>query len=131
MKIAIPTMDEVSISAHFGHSKGFLIVEVVEGQIRHLEFRANQQAAPQAIIQDHSHVAGAHHHHDHSAFARTLGDCQAALSRGMGQGARLALEGAGLKVVMLLEDLSALEAARLYAAGTLVGHVGSCCPGHS
>jgi predicted Fe-Mo cluster-binding NifX family protein len=131
MKIAIPTMDEVSISAHFGHSKGFLIVEVVEGQVCHQEFRANQQAAPQTALQDHAHVAGVHHHHDHSAFARTLGDCQVVLSRGMGQGARLALEGAGLKVVMLREDLPALDAARLYAAGTLVGHAGSCCPEHS
>jgi predicted Fe-Mo cluster-binding NifX family protein len=130
MKIAIPTMDESTISAHFGHSRAFLILDIVDQQILHREVRSNGQATPQPAKSTQAESGTGHHHHDHGAFAQTLGDCQVILSRGMGPGARTALEQAGLTVVMVANDLPAEEAALAYARGTLHHDAGVSCGGH-
>ena len=130
MKIAIPTMDEHHISAHFGHSRAFLILEMVDQQILSRELRVNGQARPEPAHEPHAQPEHGHHRHDHGAFAQTLGDCQVILSRGMGPGAKLALEKAGIKVVMVDQDLPIEEAALAYAAGTLTHSERVTCQGH-
>jgi predicted Fe-Mo cluster-binding NifX family protein len=130
MKIAVPTMDEQRISAHFGHSRAFLIFEVVDHRITQRERRVNGQAGSQPAHEPHTEAEHGHHRHDHGAFAQTLGDCQVILSRGMGPGAKLALEKAGLKVVMVDEDLPIEEAVLAYAAGTLTHNERVSCQGH-
>lgn len=98
MKIAFPTQDGQSISAHFGRSRGFLILETQGGLITHRELRSNPQAQP--VAHDHGEPGGGHGHggHDHAGFARLLQDCGAVLAQGMGGGAVKALRAAGLRI---------------------------------
>ncbi|MBI1752703.1 MAG: hypothetical protein HY014_04415 [Acidobacteria bacterium] len=102
MKIAFPTMDGQSISAHFGRSKSFLVLEIQGAAIRRREVRVNEQARPvPALGHDHAEpgagpVSGnGPHGHDHGAFARLLEDCQVLVVRGMGAGAVQAIRQAG------------------------------------
>lgn len=116
MKVAIPSMDGASISAHFGRSRCFLVLGIEAGLIDSREVRINGQAEAQS---DGGQVPGGHHGHDHGAFARLLADCQAVLCGGIGLGARRALEGAGLQVRVVDSGLAPEDAARAFARGDL------------
>jgi len=130
MKIAFPTMDGRSISAHFGRSKGFLILDVQDGRIQHREVRENGQAKP-----DHPSAEGcqggdaghAAHGHDHGAFARLLQDCQMVVVIGMGAGAVRAIQGAGIQVCRVEEGCTPEEALLRLAAHQLPELTGSTC----
>ncbi len=141
MKIAIPTMDGASISAHFGKSKGFLVFEFEGGAIRHCELRANGQHRDH----DHDHGCQGHdanreaihdpmqthgHHHDHRGFAELLGDCQAVIVRGMGSGAAQAMRAAGIRVCLIQDDCSPEEAVTAFASGKLMAQEGAFCACH-
>jgi len=135
MKIAFPTMDGKSISAHFGRSKAFLVLEVVDGRIQHREVRENNQAS-----QSHSHGAAAPgtcqsgvaqeketHGHDHGAFARLLQDCQLVVVIGMGAGAVRAIAQAGIKVCRVEEGCTPEEALLRLAGNNLPELTGGSC----
>lgn len=125
MKIAIAIDNRSDISAHFGRSPAFLIFAVENGRILHREIRANDQATPGAESENpHAHS------HDHNRFVRVLGDCQAVIGLGMGAGARVALEAAGIDVRLLAGPCSPEEAAVRYESGLLESTQGECCAGH-
>lgn len=128
MNVAVAILNETEISAHFGRSPAFLVLGVVGGQIRHREIRRNDQATP-GVSPDH-HPGQPHAHaHDHNRFVRLLGDCQAVLGLGMGAGARVALEAAGIQVRLLEAPCSPEEAALRFEAGLLEASPGACCGG--
>ena len=132
MKVAIAIDNRSEISAHFGRSPAFLIFTVESGVIEQRKIRANDQAVPDKL---HTH-AGVHthaHSHDHNRFVQLLGDCNAVVGLGMGSGARLALESAGIMVRILSEPCSPEEAAINFDSGLLEAIPGvSCgCPSHS
>lgn len=116
MKVAIPSMDGASISAHFGRCRCFLVFGLEAGLIASREVRINGQAEAQSHEEQ---VPGGHHGHDHGAFVRLLADCQAVLCGGIGLGARRALEGAGLQVRVVGPALAPEDAARAFARGDL------------
>ena len=129
MKIAIPIDNRSDMSAHFGRSPAFLIFTVENGRILHREIRSNDQAAPGTESVDpqaQSHV----HSHDHNRFVRLLGDCRAVIGLGMGAGARVALEAAGINVRLLAESCSPEEAAVRFESGLLESSPVACCAGH-
>lgn len=135
MKIAIPTMDGHSISAHFGKSKAFLVFETEGGAIKTRELRDNDQHKAQDAGQDghsqgethgHEHV----HHHDHGGFTRLLNDCQAVIVRGMGAGAVQAMLTAGIRIYLVEETCSPEEAIARFAAGKLLAQEGGSCGCH-
>jgi predicted Fe-Mo cluster-binding NifX family protein len=129
MKIAIPTMDGHSISAHFGKSKAFLVFETEGAAVKTRELRDNDQHKPQIAGQDsHSHEAG--HHHDHGGFTRLLGDCQAVIVRGMGAGAVQALRSAGIRIYLVEETCSPEAALARFANGQLLAQEGGSCGCH-
>jgi predicted DNA-binding protein (UPF0251 family)/predicted Fe-Mo cluster-binding NifX family protein len=135
MRIAIPTMDGKTLSQHFGHSRGFLVLDMEQGNIRAQSFRENDQAAaPHAHEQKeghpHSHGHG-HGHHDHNRFVTLLGDCQTVLVGGIGAPARRALESAGLQVILVRDTLDALEAATRFAKGELIPSPVQDCGHHA
>jgi predicted Fe-Mo cluster-binding NifX family protein len=126
MKIAVPSMDGLTLSAHFGRSRYFLVLEVEGGQVRSRDLRPNVQATPGEA--GGSCAQG--HGHDHAGFARLLADCDAVLSGGMGGGARTALTQAGIQVCLVDPALSPEAAALAFAAGTLEERPGSGCSCH-
>lgn len=129
MKIAIPTMDGQTISAHFGRSRQFLVLEVTKGEIRSRELRANDQVHGSQDPNGEAHACGhGHgHDHDHGGFVRLLSDCSAVICGGMGGGARRALEGAGLKVCLVDVDRTPEEAAKAHESGDLQEREGADC----
>jgi predicted Fe-Mo cluster-binding NifX family protein len=127
MKIAIPINNRSDMSAHFGRSPAFLVFSVENGQVQHREVRVNDQATPGTVP---DHPQGHLHAHDHNRFAQLLGDCQALIGLGMGAGARLALEGAGIKVRLLAGPCPPEEAALRFESGLLEVNPGTCCSDH-
>ena len=129
MKVAIPIDHRSEISAHFGRSPAFLVFTLDHGVIQQRELRTNDQAVPEEGL---LHADGHSHSHDHNRFVRLLGDCAAVIGLGMGSGARVALESAGLKVRILREPCSPEEAAIQFESGLLEANPGlSCgCHGH-
>ncbi|MFZ1615528.1 MAG: NifB/NifX family molybdenum-iron cluster-binding protein [Holophaga sp.] len=131
MKIAFPTMDGTSISAHFGRSKGFLVMETQGCFIQHQEIRENRQVAQG---HDHAepggctgHAAGQSHGHDHAGFARLLHDCQVVVVRGMGAGAVQAIQRAGIRVCRVEDTCTPEEAVTRLASDTLIDLQGGTC----
>jgi uncharacterized protein len=132
MKVAIPTMDELTLSAHFGRSKAFLVFDTENGRIRNREVRPNVHG--HQAHSHHEHGEGGHvhgHGHDHGGFLSLLHDCSVVLSRGMGAGAWNALRGAGMKVYLIQQPISAEEAVGLFLAGDLTENEEGVCHLHA
>lgn len=128
MKIAIVTDDGKTISAHFGRAQYYSVVTVEDGRV-----------AGQELREKHAH--GAHHEHGHGGgseihlheggnpqaadahnrMTASIRDCQVVISRGMGNGAYMALREAGLQPV-ITDVREVAEAVRQYVAGELEDH---------
>ncbi len=114
VKIAFPTEDGETISAHFGRAPFFTVVTLNEGEAPQFEKRSK------AFHGSAEHAPGAEHHgHDHNPMFAPIADCQVLIAGGMGQPAYDHAVEAGLQVVMAGEKLitAALEA---YRGGTLM-----------
>ena len=127
MKVAIPLTREQHISAHFGHSPSFLVLDVEQGRILQREVRPNDQAAAHAGHAPGSGQSHGHGHHDHGRFVHLLGDCRAVVGLGMGPGARFSLESAGILVRILKAPCTPEEAAIRFEAGDLEADPGPSC----
>lgn len=129
MKVAIPILPPSRMSAHFGRSPAFLVLEVSGGRVLSQETRANDQASlgeGRHETHHHDHGQGHGHPHDHNRFVQLLGDCQAVIGLGMGAGARQSLEAAGIAVRLLRTPCTPEEAALQFEAGTLESGPRSC-----
>lgn len=130
MKVAIPVTRDIRISAHFGRSPAFLVLDVDQGEILHRELRPNDQAGTGSTPHaHHDHAEGHSHGHDHGRFVQLLGDCRAVVGLGMGAGARFSLESAGILVRILEAPCAPEEAAIQFEAGRLEGRPGPTCQG--
>ncbi len=149
-KIAAVTDDGRTISAHFGRARAYLVCTIEGGRVvaeelrdkaGHHTFAASDEHGPDHD-HDHGHDHGHDHehqhdrHHDHhagghgtgpgaadrhAAMTEPIRDCAVVLARGMGRGAYLALEQAGLEPFITTET-SIAEAVRAYLGGELVNH---------
>jgi len=93
LKIAFPTEDGTTISAHFGRAPRFVIVTLDDPQAPQFEQRTKAY-----------HGAGEHepheqHNHDHTGMFAPLVDCQVLIAGGMGQPAYDSAIAAGLTVI--------------------------------
>lgn len=135
MKVAIPVTRDERISAHFGRSPAFLILEVDQGQVRQRELRLNDQAGRVPGGPAHAHADagpdhGHGHSHDHGRFVHLLRDCHAVVGLGIGPGARLSLESAGIAVRILKAPCTPDAAALQFEAGDLEAEPGPSCHQH-
>jgi len=85
MKIAIPTLDRITIFERTGQTPLFAIVTVDQLNITHIEYRANPP---------HEHSGGAHRHPE---FVTLLNDCDLLLVRKIGKHLKNELNVAGIK----------------------------------
>ena len=118
MKIAVATIDGVSVSQHFGQSKGFVVFEAEGSALGAPEFRANHHTPHAQGLCNHE---GGHRHgaHDHGNILELLNDCNVVLCAGMGAGAAQALRTHGIEPIILAVASSADEAAASYLNGTV------------
>jgi predicted Fe-Mo cluster-binding NifX family protein len=133
MKIAVITDDGKTISAHFGRARHFLVFTVEDGDIvaQELRAKAGHEEFGGGEHGEHEH----HEHHGqndarghgfghsagrrHAAMMAAITDCDVLLARGMGHGAYLALQEAGI-TPLTTEIKSAEEAVQAYLSGDLV-----------
>ena len=124
MKVAIASDDEKGIAEHFGRTKGFLVVEVVDGSVQSRIYRPN-------TFTGHARgLEGAGHEVDrHGPILAALADCQAVISRGMGRRLYDDLKQAGVEV-FITRETDASTAVSLYARGELVDRPELGCQHH-
>jgi predicted Fe-Mo cluster-binding NifX family protein len=114
-KIAFPTDDGETISAHFGRAAFFVIATLDGGQVTGYETRAKNTEAPLIQLDGESRQPPADHH---TAMFAPLRDCQVLVARGMGQPVFDQAQKQGLEVILTgVKDIR--QAAAEYPAGTL------------
>ena len=142
LRIAAVTDDGQTISAHFGRARAYLVCTVEDGRVVAEELREKAGHHTFSAGGAHGHEPGHGHEHDHdhhhdhhagghgtgpgaaarhAAMTEPVRDCAVVLARGMGRGAFLALQEAGLEAFVTSETRIA-EAVRAYLAGELVNH---------
>lgn len=118
MRIAIPTDDEKTISPHFGHARGFVILTVENGQITDRETRRRQNGCDS-------------HEPEHGgqrceALVEMIDDCAVVLVCRMGGGPYRRVQAAGIRPVFTeLTNLD--EAVRSLLEGTLPESAPNLC----
>jgi predicted Fe-Mo cluster-binding NifX family protein len=131
VRIAVASDDGVSIAGHFGRCAGFLVFDIENGDAKKIDYRLNSFGHHQLGHHENGH--GHDHseeHHSHSGFVNALADCQAVICRGMGRRAVADLAANGIRPAITSEDVSAQEAAKLYAGGSLNASSDSTCCSH-
>lgn len=120
MRIAVASDDGVSIAGHFGRCAGFLVFDVENGDAKKFDYRLNNFGHHQHGHHEHGHDHDhSDEHHSHDGFISALADCQVVICRGMGRRAVADLAAKGIKPAITAENISAQEAAKLYACGRL------------
>lgn len=122
MKVAVASNDGRTISAHFGRSRGFVIFEVNDGEVRQAGYLENTFTG-HALGHHHEHAhhsgGGYHqHHHSHRGILEALQDVDVVISHGMGWRIYEDLKSAG-KQVFVTEETDVEKAVKMYAEGKL------------
>lgn len=125
MKIAVVTDDGLSMSAHFGRARAYLVITVEEGKVVEREIRP--KAAPHLEAASHGGDDGSHDgpeaHARHDQMIAPITDCGCLVARGMGRGAYDRITAAGIRAVVTdIKDPD--EAAIACADGRIVNLVG-------
>ena len=129
MKIAVPTNDGTSISAHFGRSAAFLVFDVENGKVADRALRPNN-GCPSHEPGACQSESGEGQPHSHAAILAAIADCQVVLCGGMGPGAVDALRAHGISPVFIKETGLAEPLVEAYAAGSLKPQASSSCHCH-
>lgn len=114
LKIAFPTEDGQTISAHFGRAPQFVIATIDNAQPVQFEQRSKSYHGNE----EHAHHD--HHTHDHGGMLSPIADCQILIAGGMGKPAYDSAVSAGLTVIMTSEKsiTAALDAFRTNTLGS-------------
>lgn len=126
-KIAFPTDDGETISAHLGRARVFAVASYEdEGEVAFDERQKPQHGPrPQSAtsgdieLHDHAHEPGQHAHGGPGGMLASIADCDVLIAGGMGEPAYEAAQRLGLEVV-LTGQKRIHEALAAYRAGTLV-----------
>lgn len=117
MKIAVATTDGVSLSQHFGQSKGFVVFEVDGVTVQNRELRTNDNTPHNEGICNHGgQQQGAQ---GHSGILGLLSDCTVVLCGGMGAGAAQSMTANGIKPFIIPGACSAEDAIATYMSGNV------------
>lgn len=128
MKIAAITDDGMTISQHFGRAQKYLVCTVEDGKIVKTELRdkmGHHDFTSEGHDHDHEdqrgHGFGESSQRKHAQMAEAIKDCEALLCRGMGRGAYVSMEEAGIKPVVT-DIPQILDAVGAYISGQIVDH---------
>lgn len=115
MKIAVASDDGKTISAHFGRTRGFVIFEIEDGEIKSREYLPNTFTGHARGL----HESELHHHYSrHADIIENLRDCKAVISHGMGRRLYEDLTSAGIEVYVT-DETDVDKAIDLYLKGQL------------
>lgn len=125
MRIAVPTNDMITISAHFGRSKGFVIIDVKNNNIVNKSYTVNTFTA-HAKNQNKPHEHGEKHAHSHTGIFSALGTANIVIAKGMGQRLFNDFYDKDMKVYLTKEN-SIDNAVKLLIQGKLKANKEICC----
>jgi predicted Fe-Mo cluster-binding NifX family protein len=142
--VAVATADGGAISQHFGRSAGFAVFDIADNKATEIERRPNTHSHHHQIeLGQHGHGEGGHHgqgecgghghehgSHSHASILDALQGCSTVICRGMGQRAIVDLAANGITPLIITGDVTAQQAADLYAQGKLGGTNQSSCGSH-
>jgi predicted Fe-Mo cluster-binding NifX family protein len=129
MKIAIASINEQTISHHFGRAEKYVVFSVEDGQVTgrltlakpgHRQFDSQHSGK-------HQHDAkgsgfGRHANSKHEQMFEPIKDCDVLLAGGMGRGAYLGLQKIGIKpIVTKITDID--SAVQAVLDDTIVNHI--------
>jgi predicted Fe-Mo cluster-binding NifX family protein len=126
VKIAVATIDGVSLSQHFGQSKGFVVFEVEGTTVQGQELRSNDDTPHNQGICGHAGESP-RETHGHVGLLDLLSDCTVLLCGGMGAGAAQSLMAQGIKPVILPGSCSARDAVVSYLSGNAAAAPAGFC----
>ena len=120
MKIAIVSDDHQTISAHFGRAQFYEIFTIEAGN--QTDHQSIARSFPVLTPVVGAEPDGQHpHQHDHNAMLIPIADCQALITRGMGNGAHISLKEHGIQPI--ITDIQDIQAAlQAYLSGSLLDH---------
>ena len=126
MKIAIPSNDKKTISAHFGRTLGFIIIEIEEGKVSKKEYLPNNFTGhSQGLHHEHNHNHSGGQH-SHSGIFNAIGDCDTVIAGGMGRRLYVDFEQRKMQVFVTSEkDID--KAVELFISNNLDNNSDSCC----
>lgn len=89
MRIAVASDDNINVTGHVGKCRGFLIIDVENGEILKKEIRKNSFTDHVLGVTDQSHHDNGHggghgNNAGHKRLAEGLKDCKYLISHGMG-----------------------------------------------
>ena len=113
MKIAIASDDEKTISSHFGRTRGFVIFEVENANIKGREYRLNDFTGH---ARNRMGIAPAVE--SQVPIIEALADCNAVISHGMGRKIYGYLKQANIEAV-ITDETDVRKALELYIGGNL------------
>jgi predicted Fe-Mo cluster-binding NifX family protein len=116
MKIAVATADGVSLSQHFGQSKGFLVFEIDGSTVQNRELRTNANTPHNDGICNHGQQQQGT---QGRGILDLLSDCTVMLCGGMGAGAAQSMTANGIKPVIIPGECSAEDAITIYMSGNV------------
>ncbi len=114
MKVAVASDDGKVISSHFGRSRGFVIFEIEDGEIKSREYILNTFTGHARGL----HHTGHHHYDSHATIIENLRDCKAVISHGMGRRLYEDLTSAGIEVYVT-DETDVDKAIELHIKGEL------------
>ena len=130
MKIAIVTDDGATISQHFGRATKYAVYDVQEGKILGKEVRDKpghhtfHQSGHEHHSHSHEHGRGmdAHSADKHTRMVEAIQDCGVLLVRGMGRGAKISMDQAGIQAFQV--DFDRIdEAVQALIDGSIDQHI--------
>jgi len=131
MRIAVPTNDTYTVSAHFGRTKGFKIFEIEENKIIKSEHRTNDitgHAQGNHTEHEHGHEHGEQgsHNHSHTGIMAALDGCEVVIAGGMGKRLYDDFEKNNIKV-FVTKELHIGTAVELFLKDQLDNNSDGCC----
>jgi len=124
VKIAIASDEGRTISSHFGQTRGFVVFDIEDKEVKNREYRLN-------TFTGHARgLEGADHGIDrHGPILSALSDCKAVISHGMGRRIYDDLKGAGIEA-WVTDETVVQKAIELYLTGELVDRPERGCSHH-
>jgi len=116
VKIAVATTDGVSLSQHFGQSKGFVVFEIDGVTVQNRELRTNDNTPHNDGICNHGQKQPGT---QGRGILDLLSDCTVMLCGGMGAGAAQAMTANGIKPMVIPGAYSADDAIAIYMSGKI------------
>ncbi len=128
MKIAIPSNDNISVSQHFGRSKGFTVCEIEDNKVvdrKHIANTFTHHAQGGHHEHDHHHEHG-NSAHSHEGIFKAIGDCDLVIAGGMGR--RLYNDFAERNIqVYVTRETNVTKALEIFLQGNLDNNPDKCC----